>query len=300
MPLSAQKIVSFDDHEAPVYALEHYGDYSFFAGGGDRIVSLLDLREEVRTTGLVNTGSTIYSLKYISHRGILLAGVSGGGMHVIDLNAKKEIHFLVNHEKGVFRIVHSSKHNLIVTTGGDGKISFLSAGNFRHISTENLCLEKVRAAAIDNEEKNLAVGCGDGSIRIFDLVTLKEIHRIPTQHQSVNALCYHPYLNVLLSGGRDAHLCIWGSNDFTQIDSIPAHNYAIYSIVFDPGSSLFATASRDKTIKIWDGESFDFKLRIDKEKFDGHVFSVNTLLWVEKGIISGSDDRKIYCWKISK
>jgi WD40 repeat protein len=300
MSPSVQKLFSYNEHEAPVYALEAFQDDTFFAGGGDRIVTVQDAKKKSPATGLVNTGSTIYSLHYIPESEILLVGVSGGGMHVIDLNAKKEIHFLLNHEKGLFRISHSLKHKLILTTGGDGRINFWSTETYKLVHTENLCNEKVRCAIINDSLEFAAIGCGDGTIRLFDLKTFKEINRLKTQHESVNALCFHRYLNVLLSGGRDALLNIWNTNDFSLIDSIPAHNYAIYAIAFSPHDSFFATASRDKTIKLWDGESFEFRLRIDKEKFDGHQFSVNALLWMGNFLISGSDDKKIICWKVSK
>ena len=108
--------------------------------------------------------------------------------------------------------------------------------------------------------------------------------------------------------------------------SIPAHNYAIYSIVFSPDGKYFATASRDKTIKIWDANNLNVLSRINKESFDGHINSVNKLMWTtspksspresvlsrdQKGLsnspagvvgsylISASDDRKVMVWEIA-
>jgi WD40 repeat protein len=119
---------------------------------------------------------------------------------------------------------------------------------------------------------------------------------------SVNAICFHPNGQWLLSGSKDAHLKIWDiTDDFALHLSIPAHNYAIYSIVFHPEGHLFATGSRDKTIKIWDSENLDFLLRIDAANHLGHVNSVNDLKWTShKGyLISGSDDRSLIVWEIS-
>ena len=170
MPISIHKTFSFTEHDAPVYGLEAFGDHSFFSGGGDRIVSYRDTKEDSVAKGIVNTGSTIYSLKYIPEKNILLTGVSGGGMHVIDLNKKKEIHFLLNHEKGIFDIKYSPKHDKILTAGGDGKISAWSGKDFSFYKTHTLCKEKIRTIAFDKDENMAAVGCGDGTAGLAEAV----------------------------------------------------------------------------------------------------------------------------------
>ena len=78
MPVEAIKFQTFSMHEAPVYSLESFNDHAFFSGGGNRLVYLHDLHNKDYIQPVVNTGSTIYSIKYIPERNILLAGVSGG------------------------------------------------------------------------------------------------------------------------------------------------------------------------------------------------------------------------------
>src|SRR6188474_986502 len=104
MNLSIKKKFNFDQHSAPVYALEQYNDAGFFSGGGDRVVSVRGLQNESEAHAIVKTNDTIYSLKFIPEKKILLVGVSGGGLHVIDFEIKKEIHFFTAHQKGIFDI----------------------------------------------------------------------------------------------------------------------------------------------------------------------------------------------------
>jgi WD40 repeat protein len=298
MPVEIQKVFTFSGHDAPVYELAFFEENKIISGGGDRIITLLNINDIENPVGIVNTGSTIYSLKYIPGKNILLAGVSSGGLHVIDLNHKKETHFLMNHLKGIFNICYSEINNLIFTSGGDGKISAWSADDFTFIKSLEVSSEKIRSIITDRSEKFLIAACGDGTIRIFSLPALTETHRFNAHNSSVNSICFHPEKNILISGGKDAHLNFWSTDDYKLIQSIPAHNYAIYSISFSPSGKLFATASRDKTIKLWNSNTNEIALRIDFEKNSGHTFSVNKLLWIKNLLISAGDDKKIIGWKI--
>jgi WD40 repeat protein len=118
---------------------------------------------------------------------------------------------------------------------------------------------------------------------------------------SANKVIKHPTKDIILSGGRDAHLNLIEWPSCKIMEKIPAHNFAIYDIVFNPDKTLFATGSRDKNIKIWDASSLQFLYRIDKEKNEGHINSVNKLLWssYKNTLVSTGDDRSIMGWQIN-
>ena len=229
---------------------------------------------------------------------LLVAGLISGGMHIIDLDNKKEIRFLTSHTAGVFNIKHSVLNNVFISASGDGTVCFWNAEDFSLIKSVFLCNEKVRSIAVSPDENNVCIGSGDGQIRIFNLKTLELINTINAHHLSVNALIYHPHENILLSGGRDAHLNVWDIYEWKKIKTIPAHNYAIYSICFSANGKIFFTASRDKSIKVWDAVNYEFKIKIDKTSADGHQFSVNKIITIDNLLISCSDDKKIMGWQV--
>lgn len=303
MPIAIQKIHAFTGHEGSVYALEQ-GEQPevFFSGSSDKMVTAWNLKLDLAPRAIVNVGSIIYSIRHIPEKKLMLIGVSGGGMHVVDLKKKQEIKFLVHHKAGIFDIAASVNLNRVYTASGDGSIAMWSLDDFQLERTLTVCKEKVRALCLNKDESELALASGDGFIRILDPVSLEEKVAFKAHDLSANSLMYHPTADVLLSGGRDAHLNIWDSKSFQLLQSIPAHNYAIYSLQFSPDGKYFATASRDKTVKIWDAESFQILSRIDKEKNQGHVNSVNKILWsaFNNYLISTGDDRAIMVWKIEE
>jgi WD40 repeat protein len=117
---------------------------------------------------------------------------------------------------------------------------------------------------------------------------------------ATNTAVYHPSSSIILTGGRDAILNSFTTENYAVEKSIPAHNYAIYDIKFLGDLNLFATASRDKTFKIWNASHQEFILRVNAENYQGHSHSVNRLLWLQENqiLLSAGDDRKIIAWKV--
>jgi thioredoxin-related protein len=209
----------------------------------------------------------------------------------------REIKYLLNHTNGVFDILYLQKHKKFVALGGDGSFSVWNSLTYLCELTQKLCDAKLRSADIDISENEIAIACGDNSVRIFNIETWTELQRLNNHSLSANVVKYHPNGQYLLTGSRDAHLNIYNVKGYSLVKSIPAHNFAIYGIAFNADNSLFATASRDKTAKIWDATTFEIKVRISKENNEGHLNSVNKVLWADKYLITTGDDRAIIIWE---
>jgi len=302
--ITVEKIKTLSGHDAPVYALEQGMNPGIvLSGGGDRVVSRWDVLSDALPSALVQTQSTIYSIKLIRSKNLLLAGVAGGLLHVINLETSREERAIQMHEQGIFDIAFSEKHKLVFTASAEGILSVWNLDDFSPVKSFRLCEGKVRSLAVHTDESELAVACGDGTVSIFKLPSL-EMRSFKAHDLSCNAVAYQPDSNRLLTGGRDAFIHVWDKDNLTYrlIRSIPAHNYAVYSFAFSPDNRLVASASRDKTVKIWDALNMEILVRLDKEKFGGHKHSVNKLLWLPDGnqLVSASDDRNLIIWKINE
>lgn len=303
MSLRISKAAQLTGHTGAVYALENSPEKNnFYSGGSDGIVAQWDLANPDTGEPLARVNNVIYSLKLIAAKKLLLIGQDAGGIHVIDLATRKEIRLLQFHTAAVFDLNYAAHHDLLFSAAGNGTLAITGLTDFAAIKSIKLGNEKLRNIAINNSQTAIAIGCGDGSIAVFDLpaLTLKKRWMAHKESFSVNALHYSADDSILFSGSRDAHLNIFDAkNNYSPVKSIPAHNYAIYSIVFSEDKKYFATASRDKTIKIWNADSLEILARLDKEKQDGHLNSVNKLLWKDETLISASDDRSLIVWNVN-
>ena len=291
----------FTGHTGSVYALANASGSAFYSGGGDRLVALWDLNKPDDGEVIARIPGIIYSLLPFDNE--LLVGQVDGGIHVIGLENRTEKRLLKYHDSGVFGLFYEPLHHLIFSLSGDGMLGVIDASDLSLVKKLSLGTGKLRSVAVNPDATLLAVGAGDGSVYLFDLPDLKPVKHIQAHQEgfSVNAVEFSPDGHWLLTGSRDAHLKVFAvADDFKELQSIPAHNYAIYSIEFHPEGNIFATASRDKTIKIWDAKTMNVLQRLDREKHDGHVNSVNKIIWHPAGtLISASDDRTVISWRIN-
>jgi WD repeat-containing protein 61 len=309
MSIQVNKLAELTGHKGAVYTLEPANEPNlFFSGSSDRVSAMWDLLKKDATGFGAHFPAIVFSLCYIKEKNYLLAGTSSGSLHFIDLDKKEEIKILQltepgtnAHIPGIFDIKFHAPTGEIFCAGGDGTFSVCDLKTLSLVKMKKLCSEKVRSIEINEGRNEIAVGCGDGMIFIFDLKTHQEKIKFEAHKLSANTVKYHPNGRFLLSGGRDAHLKIWDINDdFKLAKSIPAHNFAVYSIVFSPDGNLFATASRDSSIKIWDPLTFELLKVINKDKFESHKSSIDKLWWssCKDILVSSGDDRSIMLWEV--
>lgn len=302
--ISAEKIFTYKGHTGAVYALEQGNlPHLFYTGSSDQLIVLWNQLTKEPGEVIAKLPAIVYTLTYYSLKNVLIAGQSQGGIHVINLEHKKEEHFLVFHKGPVFELLILEKHNLLVSAGGDGLLCFISLDDFTLLSTINFGSQKLRSLATNETQDYLFVGCQDGTVSVLNIGERKLTHRFLAHKEgfSVNTLAFLPEQQVLLSGSRDAFLHVYDyAQNLSLLKAIPAHNYAIYHMVLSPDKKWFATASRDKTVKIWNIKTFEMVLRIDLQHFNGHLNSVNRLLWssFENRLLSTGDDRTAMAWDI--
>ncbi len=297
-------------HKGPVYTLcKAPAGNSFFSGSGDGTLVRWRIGA-IDGEVLARTNEAIYSA-HLHGNDLIFIGTEAGAIHVIELRTAREIHHFTVHRKGIFRFI-SIGPDRIACAAGDGSLSIWDIRKmadrwqvelYRQIP---LIEEKLRDLEISDNGDRLVIAGGDGQLRILGTNGFNEIGSIgahpgtaqPRGIQGASSVVFHPSKPVLISGGKDGHLRFWRTDrENTLLQEIAAHKGAIYQIAFDQAGSLCATGSRDGTIKIWDARTFDPLFRMDRGKH-GHTHSVNSLLWMDRYLVSASDDRSVRCWPI--
>jgi WD40 repeat protein len=293
--LPAKNLHRLPGHEAAVFSLcRGFDNQHFFSGGGEGWVVEWNLDNPDPGRLIARVETQIFSLAALPGQKRVVAGNMHGGVHWIDLDRPEATRNIAHHQKGVFGILPLG--DSVFTIGGEGRISRWSANEGRSTESAHLSNQSLRCLDYCPQRNELAVGASDNRIYLLDADTLNIRHSFIAHANSVFAVRYAPDGSYLLSGGRDAHLIAWNlDGEPSQILSQPAHWYTVNDIAFSPDGALFATASRDKTIKIWDASSFQLLKVLDAIRDQGHLRSVNALLWPGP-LVSAGDDRSLIFW----
>lgn len=290
--------ITLEGHQNPVYALINTTeDNHILSAGNDKGIVEWSLDSMSFKKIVKPVSSSVYSL-YI-HRDLLFTAYRSGLIDVFDLNEGKNTAHLSKHLKGVFDISGIVSKNELLSVGEDGLVNVWSLDNFEHLYQFQPVSTTIRCIAVSNDEKEVAFGCKDNVIRVYNTFDYSLKQELTGHTMPVTSLKYHPENHFLLSGGRDAQLKVWNMKTYQEEKSVAAHLFAIYGIAFHPVLPYLATASQDKTIKIWNAQDLRLIKILSIEKSGaGHTHSVNKLIWSKDGryLISTGDDKKIIIW----
>ncbi|KAA9340818.1 WD40 repeat domain-containing protein [Adhaeribacter soli] len=301
-PLEVTKTATLTGHRDCVYTLERSGkDTIFYSAGGDGFVVAWNLNEPENGDLIANAEKSVYALKYLADKDLLVIGQNFKGLQIVAPEAKKLVQTVALPPVAIFDLAYSEKEQLLYAGLADGTLVMLETVGFTVKKVVKLSDKSLRCFALNEVRNELAAGYSDHSIRIFDAQTLELKQQVDAHANSVFTLAYTPNGKFLLSGSRDAHLRIWNpEKNYEEHLSIIAHLFTINHLTFSPCGKYFATCSMDKSVKVWDAQTFKLLKVIDKARHAGHGTSVNKLFWSahENALVSCSDDRTISVWDI--
>jgi WD40 repeat protein len=272
----------------------------FFSAAGDGMVAKWNLSDPENGELIAKLPSSVYAIQHISGDNVLVIGQNFEGIHLVDVENKKEVANLKLSDAAIFDIQYFEGRLFI--GDGAGSVFIVQYPDLKIIKKIKGSSKSARAIDINSINRELAIGFSDNFIRIYDLDTFSLKYEVEAHKISVFTIKFTKDGRFLISGSRDAHLKIWDVNKGYELhESIVAHMYAINDLVFSPDYKYFATCSMDKSIKIWDAEKLKLLKVIDKARYAGHGTSVNKLYWTnyQNKLVSCSDDRTISIWNIN-
>lgn len=290
---------TYKGHSDCLYVLEATDETTFLSAGGDGMIVRWNLKEPDKGEMIIKIPSSVYALSFQKERNRLVAGQNFNGIHLVDVENKKEVGSLNLTKSQIFDI--QSTEEKIFIAAGDGEVIVVD-WDLQIVARWSASTKSARTIAINEERGQFAVGYSDHRVRVFDINTFALIKELEAHLNSVFTLQYHPELPVLLTAGRDARIKFWDlDRDFALLEEIVAHMFTINHLTFSPDKQHFVSCSMDKSIKVWDAKTFKLLKVIDKARHAGHGTSVNKLLWVqfEDQLLSCSDDRTISQWNIN-
>lgn len=144
--------------------------------------------------------------------------------------------------------------------------------------------------------KQVVVGVDDGSVRMLDANTGRELHRFDGHGDGAVPATVSATGAVVVSGGADKVVRVWDVKAGREKVAMRGHTEAIVGVALSPNGRQVASTSRDKTVRLWDVASGR-----EVRRFEGHTDLVPNVKFTPDGrqLVTAGWDRTMRVWDVN-
>lgn len=135
---------------------------------------------------------------------------------------------------------------------------------------------------------NLYTGCGNGTIQVWSLDSLRPTTTARKHCEDILAL--RMYNDRLFSGSSDTTIKVWHPDTLECLDTLKGHNNWVFALV--GGHNKVFSGSSDQSIKVWDASEPMSHIHT----IVGHTDQIRALAISNGNLFSGSYDCTIKIW----
>jgi len=152
----------------------------------------------------------------------------------------------------------------------------------------------VMSVCISPDGRYALSGSQDGTLRLWDIQSGKEIRSFGGHSDIVYSVCFSTHGQQALSGLRNGTLKLWDILTGLVIGSFKGHSDSIESVCISPDGRQALSGSSDHTMKLWDIQTGQ-----ETRCFQGHTDTVESVCFSPDGqyALSGAD-KTLKLWDI--
>jgi eukaryotic-like serine/threonine-protein kinase len=156
--------------------------------------------------------------------------------------------------------------------------------------------DKVFNVAIAPDGRSALSGSSDGTLKLWDLATGRELRTLVGGSSQVYSIAIAPDGRTALSGSADNTLKLWELGTGKVLRKLTGHSGLAWSVAIAPDGRTALSASSDGTLKLW-----DLAKGRELRTLNGHVGYVYSVAISPDGrtALSGSLDKTLRLWEIA-
>ena len=110
----------------------------------------------------------------------------------------------------------------------------------------------VTSVAFSTDGRTLATGNADGTTRLWDMASHRQIAALTGPTGPVDSVAFSPDGRTLATGNTDGTARLWDMATRRQIAALTGPTGAVSSVAFSPDGKTLATGGADATVRLWD------------------------------------------------
>jgi WD40 repeat protein len=222
-------------------------------------LALWDARSVRLAERLPALGSNHWGLALSPDGRWLAAGSTSGKLTIWEWPSLRAVtNFAVNAEWfGLLRFSRSG--NFLFSTAMDnnwvGSMRIWRAGGWQEVTPTNLCSPSIWSVDLSPDERTLAAGCGDGTLRLFRFPSGEQRVAFTNHQRQVNAVLFTPDGRTLISTSLDGSARFWDVAAGRELaNPLRSHVGSICAAALTPdGRRLVTGGERPRdAVKLWD------------------------------------------------
>jgi WD40 repeat protein len=213
-----------------------------------------------------------------------------GTARVWDVETGGPLAALAGHGSGLWGVAWSGDGSRLATAGSDGTARVWAVQSQEAVLVlrghgagmeDDPELATIRAIAYSADGSRIATAGFDGTARIWEASTGRELQRLEGHGGLVVGVAFSPDGSRLATTGTEGDIILWDTTSGAALLSWHSHDGASPDVAFSPDGAWLATARSDAVARVWEAETGRLVLALE-----GH----RAFIW---GVAFSADGRRI-------
>ena len=124
---------------------------------------------------------------------------------------------------------------------------------------------KANAVAWSRDRKLIVSGGSDDKLRVWDVITGKEIAALTCNGGRVWSVAISPDSKLIVSGCDNGKVQVWDVATQKMLHVVQATESTVWTVAFSPDSKSFAVGTKDAKVQVWDAKTGKQRFSVDNK-----------------------------------